>query len=93
MKHHCNEEEDATVSEECDKTLIRPPDATIPHPDSPGGKDPSFSTSQVGDDKTDNNTDGVVQELQTDSNKELPPVQFTCYGGRVLPNRKYQDYE
>ena len=94
LKHRCKEEEDdATVSEDCDKTLFRPSDAIISHPDAPNGEDPSFSTSQVGDDKTDNNTDGVVQELQTDSDKELSPVRFTRHGRRVLPNRKYQDYE
>ena len=94
LTHRCKEEEeDTTVSEDCDKTLFRPSDPIISHPDAPGGEDPSFSTSQVGDEETDNNMDGVVQELQIDSDKELPPVLFTRHGRRVLPNRKYQDYE
>ena len=94
LKHRCKEEEeDAAVSEDCDKTLFRPSDVIISHPNAPGGEDPSFSTSQVGDDETDNNTDGIVQELQTARDKVLPPVRSTRHGRRVLPNRKYQDYE
>nr|XP_047126119.1 uncharacterized protein LOC124807786 [Hydra vulgaris] len=88
LQHRRVDTKEEDTTDDFNSTLFKLPETSSKHI---VNDDSNLQIIPPDNGKNDNST-GSDQNYSTDGETESQPVQFTRYGRRVLPNRKYNDY-